>query len=32
VWRIEYGVTGMELVSVMLTVQGFAGAMLEAYD
>jgi hypothetical protein len=23
VWRIEFGVTGMELVSVMPTVQGF---------
>jgi hypothetical protein len=23
VWRIEFGVMGMELVGVMLTVQGF---------
>jgi hypothetical protein len=31
VWRIGFGVTGMELVGVMPTVQGFVGAMLEAY-
>jgi hypothetical protein len=30
VWRIEFGVTGMELVGVMPTVQGLSGAMLEA--
>jgi hypothetical protein len=30
VWRIGFGVTGMEFVGVMLTVQGLSGAMLEA--
>jgi hypothetical protein len=30
VWGIGFGVMGMELVGVMPTVQGFAGAMLEA--
>jgi hypothetical protein len=30
VWRIQFGVTGMEFVGVMLTVQGLFGAMLEA--
>jgi hypothetical protein len=30
VWRIGFGLTGMELVGVMPTVQGFSGAMLEA--
>jgi hypothetical protein len=30
VWRIGFGVTGMELVGVMPTVQGLSGAMLEA--
>jgi hypothetical protein len=29
VWRIGFGVTGMELVGVMPTVQGLSGAMLE---
>jgi hypothetical protein len=31
VWRIGFGVTGMEFVGVMSTVQGLFGAMLEAY-
>jgi hypothetical protein len=30
VWRIGFGVTGMECVGVMPTVQGLSGAMLEA--
>jgi hypothetical protein len=30
VWRIGFGVTGMELVGVMPTVQGLSGAVLEA--
>ena len=30
VWRIEFGVTEMEFVGVMLTVQDLFGAMLEA--
>jgi hypothetical protein len=30
VWGIGFGVTGMELVGVMPTVQGLFGAMLEA--
>jgi hypothetical protein len=30
VWRIGFGVTEMEFVGVMLTVQGLFGAMLEA--
>jgi hypothetical protein len=30
VWRIGFGVTGMELVGVMPTVQALSGAMLEA--
>jgi hypothetical protein len=30
VWRIGFGVTGMEFVGVMSTVQGLSGAMLEA--
>jgi hypothetical protein len=30
VWRIGFGVTGMEFVGVMLMVQGLSGAMLEA--
>jgi hypothetical protein len=30
VWRIGFGVTGMELISVMPTVQGLSSAMLEA--
>jgi hypothetical protein len=30
VWRIEFGVTGMEFVGVMPTVQGLSSAMLEA--
>jgi hypothetical protein len=30
VWRIGFGVTGMEFVSVMLMVQCLSGAMLEA--
>jgi hypothetical protein len=30
VWGIGFRVMGMELVGVMPTVQGFAGAMLEA--
>jgi hypothetical protein len=30
VWRIGFGVTGMEFVGVMPTVQGLSGAMLEA--
>jgi hypothetical protein len=30
VWRIEFGVTGMEFVGVMPTVQGLSGAMLKA--
>jgi hypothetical protein len=30
VWRIGFGVTGMEFVGVMPTVQGLLGAMLEA--
>jgi hypothetical protein len=29
VWRIGFGVTGMELVGVMSMVQGLSGAMLE---
>jgi hypothetical protein len=29
-WRIGFGVTGMEFVGVMPTVQGLTGAMLEA--
>jgi hypothetical protein len=31
VGRIGFGVTGMQFVSVMPTVQGLSGAMLEAY-
>jgi hypothetical protein len=31
VWRIGFGVMGMEFVGVMPTVQGLFGAMLEAY-
>jgi hypothetical protein len=30
VWRIGFGVTGIEFVGVMLTVQSLSGAMLEA--
>jgi hypothetical protein len=30
VWRIGFGVTGMEFVGVMQTVQGLSGAMLQA--
>jgi hypothetical protein len=30
VWRIGFGVTGMEFVGVMPTVQGLSGAMPEA--
>jgi hypothetical protein len=30
VWRIGFGVTEMEFVGVMPTVQGLSGAMLEA--
>jgi hypothetical protein len=30
VWRIGFGVTGMEFVSVMPMFQGLSGAMLEA--
>jgi hypothetical protein len=30
VWRIGFEVMGIEFVGVMLTVQGFSGAMLEA--
>jgi hypothetical protein len=30
VWRIGFGLTGMELVGVLPTVQGLSGAMLEA--
>jgi hypothetical protein len=30
VWRIGFGVMGMELVGVMPTVQGLSGAILEA--
>jgi hypothetical protein len=30
VWRIGFGVTGMELVGVMPTVQALSGVMLEA--
>jgi hypothetical protein len=30
VWRIGFGVMGMEFVVVMPTVQGLSGAMLEA--
>jgi hypothetical protein len=30
VWRIGFGVTGMEFVGVMPTIQGLSGAMLEA--
>jgi hypothetical protein len=30
VWRIGFGVTGMEFVGVMPMVQGLSGAMLEA--
>jgi hypothetical protein len=30
VWRIGCGVTGMEFVGVMPTIQGLSGAMLEA--
>jgi hypothetical protein len=30
VWRIGFGVTGMEFIGVMPTVQGLSGAMLEA--
>jgi hypothetical protein len=30
VWRIGFGVMGMEFVGVMPTVQGLSGAMLEA--
>jgi hypothetical protein len=30
VWRMGFGVTGMEFVGVMPTVQGLSGAMLEA--
>jgi hypothetical protein len=31
VWRIGFGVTGMEFVGVLPMVQGLSGAMLEAY-
>jgi hypothetical protein len=31
VWRIGFGVTGMEFVGVMPTVQGLSGVMLEDY-
>jgi hypothetical protein len=31
VWRMGFGVTGIEFVGLMLTVQGLSGAMLEAY-
>jgi hypothetical protein len=31
VWTIGFGVTGMEFVGVMSTVQGLSGAMLDAY-
>jgi hypothetical protein len=31
VWRIGFGVTGIEFVGVMPTVQDLFGAMLEAY-
>jgi hypothetical protein len=31
VWRIGFGVMGMEFVGVMPTVQGMFGAMLEAW-
>jgi hypothetical protein len=30
VWRIGFGMMGMEFVGVMPTVQGLSGAMLEA--
>jgi hypothetical protein len=30
VWRIGFGVTGMEFIGVMPKVQGLSGAMLEA--
>jgi hypothetical protein len=30
VWRIRFGVTGMEFIGVMPTVQGLSGVMLEA--
>jgi hypothetical protein len=30
VWRIGFGVTGIEFVGVMPTVQGLSGAMLDA--
>jgi hypothetical protein len=30
VWRIGFGVTGMEFVGLMPTVQGLSGAILEA--
>jgi hypothetical protein len=30
VWRIGFGVMGMDFVGVMPTVQGLSGAMLEA--
>jgi hypothetical protein len=30
VWRIGFGVTGMEFVSMTPTVQGLSGAMLDA--
>jgi hypothetical protein len=30
VWRIGFGVRGMEFIGVMPTVQGLSGAMLEA--
>jgi hypothetical protein len=30
VWRIGFGVTGMEFLDVMSIVQGLSGAMLEA--
>jgi hypothetical protein len=30
VWRVGFGVTAMELVGAMPTVQGLSGAMLEA--
>jgi hypothetical protein len=30
VWRIGFGVTGMEFVGVMPTVQGLSSAMLES--
>jgi hypothetical protein len=30
VWRIGFGVTGMEFLGVMPTIQGLSGAMLEA--